>query len=71
VSSTKPAPAPGLPTAQVFVLRVPGGDAAALVEHVNGGVISRHGTLQDAFARIQALVSISTSTPRTTPDRRH
>ncbi|SMY06274.1 hypothetical protein [Flavimaricola marinus] len=59
----------GTLSAQVFVLRVPAGSAAALVEHVNDGAISRHGTIQDAFLRIETL--LSPPTPRTIADRRH
>lgn len=52
--------------AQIFVLRIPGSEAAAELEHVNAGVLTQHGTLQDAFGQITAIVD-----PASSRNRRH
>ncbi len=44
------------PLAHVFVLRVPGVECAAEVEHVSAGQTTRHESLGDAFAQITRLL---------------
>ncbi len=51
-----PLPSDTPPPAQVFVLRIPGDDCAAEVEHVTAGQISCHDSLGAAFAQITSLV---------------
>lgn len=51
-----PSPSDPASPAQVFVLRIPGAECAAEVEHVTAGQISFHDSLGAAFAQITSLV---------------